>query len=61
MDCHYTPHHFFLLFGFFEEARVSPASSKVVVEQSSGVQSEQNLNCGAGAMWGSKVKKFFLH
>lgn len=52
-------HHFLLLLGRLDEAWVRPACAKVVVEQSCGVQREQDLDCGAGAMWGSKVKKLF--
>lgn len=43
--------HFLLFFGCLDEARVGPAGTDVVVEQSSGIQSEQDLNCGAVLIW----------
>lgn len=49
-------HHFLLLFGRLDEAWVRPARAKVVVEQSGGVQREQDLSCGAGAMWGQRLR-----
>lgn len=43
--------HFLLFFSCLDEARVGPAGAEVVVEQSGGVESEQNLNCGAVSIW----------
>lgn len=50
------PNHFLLFFGCLDEAWVGPAGAKVVVQQSGGVQSEQDLNCGTGPMWGQRSR-----
>lgn len=50
-------HHFLLLFSCPDVARVRPAGAEVVIEQSSGIQSEENLNSGAGSMWSYRSRK----
>lgn len=52
-----SSHHLLLLFSRLDEAWIGPAGAKVVVEQSGGVQSEQDLNRGTGPMWGQRSRQ----
>lgn len=52
-----SSHHLLLLFSCLDEAWIGPAGAKVVVEQSGGVQTEQDLNRGTGPMWGQWLRQ----